>query len=178
MRIIKVDEHNVNEINDLRHGKATVLFFHPGCIHCTMMREPWESMKRKLESQHMEGKIYEVNGSCMDKVQHPIKDQVMGFPTIMSVNNGKFEKHFEKERTMENMMDFVSQSAQPKRKHNNNKSKKKRVRFQNAVNSIRTTMRRLRRKKRTPKNKTQNNGKKQGAPRRRRKNRTSKPTTK
>ena len=110
IKIIKVDERNVNEINNLKKGKATVLFYHPGCIHCVMMREPWESMKKKLNRRNVEGNIYEVDGTCMDRVNHPIKQEVMGFPTIMNVNNGRFQKMFEKERTMENMMDFVSQN--------------------------------------------------------------------
>ena len=34
----------------------------------------------------------------------------------MNVNNGRFQKMFEKERTMENMMDFVSQNIQNSKK--------------------------------------------------------------
>ena len=159
VKIIKVDENNVNEINNLRKGKATVLFFHPGCIHCTMMREPWEMMKKKLNSKNMQGNIYEVNGTCMDRVNHPIKENVMGFPTIMNVNNGKFQQNFEKERTMENMLDFVSQNIQSSKrlkpltmtnKLKNSRNTKKRVRFQDVVNSIRLAKKLNKTKNRKP----------------------------
>lgn len=170
-KIIKVDEKNVEEINNLHRDKATVLFFHPSCIHCMMMRQQWESMKNKLRNRNMNGRIYEVNGSCMDRVTHPIKDKVMGFPTIMNVNNGSFQENFEQERSMENMYNFVSQNAvhAPRKSRKSAKSKanksgtKKRVRFQNIANSINLALERRRKsnknKKSSRKSKKQGKGK-------------------
>ena len=166
-KIIKVDEKNVEEINNLHQDKATVLFFHPSCIHCMMMKQQWESMKNKLRNRNMNGRIYEVNGSCMDRVTHPIKDKVMGFPTIMNVNNGSFQENFEKERSMENMYNFVSQNAirSPKKNKKNTRSKgkksgtRKRVRFQNVENSINLE---LQRKKPSSKNNNKKTKKRRG----------------
>lgn len=164
-KIIKVDEKNVEEINNLHRDKATVLFFHPSCIHCMMMKQQWESMKNKLRNRNMNGRIYEVNGTCMDRVTHPIRDKVMGFPTIMNVNNGSFQENFEQERSTENMYNFVSQNAfrSPKKNKKNTRSKgkksgtgtrtRKRVRFQNVENSINLALQRR---------KSSNNKKKKG----------------
>ena len=109
----------------------------------------------------------------MDRVTHPIKNKVMGFPTIMNVNNGTFQENFEQERSMENMYNFVSQNAirSPKKNKKNTRSKgkksgtRKRVRFQNVENSINLALQRNKsssnKKKKSPrKSKKQGRGKK------------------
>ena len=132
-----------------------------------MMKQQWESMKNKLKNRNMNGRIYEVNGTCMDRVTHPIKNKVMGFPTIMNVNNGSFQEIFEQERSMENMYNFVSQNAirVPKKNKKNTRSKgkksgtRKRVRFQNVENSINLA---LQRKKPSSKNNNKKTKKRRG----------------
>ena len=151
IKIIKVDERNVNEINNLKKGKATVLFYHPGCIHCVMMREPWESMKKKLNRRNVEGNIYEVDGQSMSNINHPVCRAVQGFPTLLNVNKGKITS-FEKERNFKNILNFILSNIK------NKKSKK--VRFTNRlVNNITLNKERLLKKKsekkKTQKKKTQ-----------------------
>ena len=58
----------------------------------------------------------------MDSIQHPLKEKIQGFPTIMNVRNGKLLDYFEKERNIENMMNYVL-SNQNKGSSNNLKSR-------------------------------------------------------
>jgi len=105
MKIIRINQENNHLLNGINKENATVLFYHPSCIHCMMMKENWETMKNKLKNKNCN--IYEVNGEHMDSIDHPVKEQIQGFPTIMNVKNGKLLNYFEKERNIENMMNYV-----------------------------------------------------------------------
>lgn len=107
MKIIRINPENAHLFNDINRENATVLFYHPSCIHCMMMRKNWESMKHKLQKNKKNCSIYEVNGEHIDSINHPIKDKIQGFPTIMNVKNGKLLNYFEKERNIENMLNYV-----------------------------------------------------------------------
>lgn len=107
MKLVKINHENASLLNDL-NGKefATMLFFHPQCGHCLSMKPQWEMMKKMLSKRKKPCNIYEVNGEHMDKIHHPMRNIVDGFPTILNVNNGKLQP-FEKERNAKNMLQFV-----------------------------------------------------------------------
>lgn len=105
MNVLSITPNNVNLLNNLNKQRATVLIYHPSCIHCMMMRNNWEQMKQKLHKKNCN--IYEVNAEHIDRESHPITRQATGFPTIMNIKNGKVMNHFEKERNVDNMMKFV-----------------------------------------------------------------------
>tara|TARA_B100000424_G_C22863000_1_gene459839 strand:- start:452 stop:1045 length:594 start_codon:yes stop_codon:yes gene_type:complete len=106
MKVFKINGSNsalLNQLNGQHNG--TVLFFHPQCSHCTAMKPEWEGMKQKMK-RNAHCNLYEVDGQYMDRIQHPMKQTVDGFPTILNVNNGKLQP-FEKERNTQNMINFV-----------------------------------------------------------------------
>ena len=105
MKVLKITPNNINLLNNLNNQHATVLVYHPSCIHCMMMRNNWEQMKQKLNKKPCN--IYEVNAEHVDRESNPITREANGFPTIMNVKNGKVMNHFEKERNIDNMMKFV-----------------------------------------------------------------------
>ena len=118
MNVLSISPEN---ISNLDKKQATVLVYHPACIHCRMMRDAWESMKNKLKRKRCN--IYEINAENIDRESHHITREVEGFPTIMNVNNGKVVNQFEKERNVDNMIDYVL-SNMPK-SHNYASAKKK-----------------------------------------------------
>lgn len=107
MKFVKVTPENKHILEDLNHENATILFYLPNCIHCINMRQNWELMKSKLQQQHKKCNIYELNGEDLHDIEHPIKEGIQGFPTLINTKNGKILNHFEKERNIENMMNFV-----------------------------------------------------------------------
>ena len=129
MKFFQIDDTNGMLLNNLNKGNGTVLFYHPQCSHCVSMRPLWEQMKKKVERKNCN--IYEVNGEHMNRIHHPMKDAIQGFPSILNVNNGKLTE-FEKERNTKNMTDFVLSNLQEnsiRKKISNNKLKKKKVSF-------------------------------------------------
>jgi len=88
---------------DNMKGKTIILFFHPHCRHCISLKPTWEKMKE----QNKDTKIVEVNAEHMDKFNHPIKEHIRGYPQIFALNNGKIQDEFLKERTFENLNNFV-----------------------------------------------------------------------
>jgi hypothetical protein len=107
MKIVKISDFNSNTFNDINHEDATILFYHPSCIHCVMMRENWEKAKQQVQRSKKPCNIYEVNGEHLNNIDHPLKGEIQGFPTIMNAHNGKLKEYFEKERNIDNMVKFI-----------------------------------------------------------------------
>ena len=123
MNVQSVTPNNLEKLSNLNSEQATVLVYHPHCFHCQMMRESWELMKERLKNKRKPCNIYEINAEHLDRNIHPITRDVEGFPTIMNVNKGKVINQFEKERNVDNMIDYVLSNT-PK-SHNHASSKKK-----------------------------------------------------
>lgn len=163
MLFTKITPQNTGALSNLNNQKATILVYHPQCIHCVMMRPSWEEMKNRLRKSNKSCNIYEINAEDLDHVHHPIKDSVRGFPTIMNVSNGKFSSYFEKERSPENLAKYVlSHSGAP------NARKTKRVKFMlrkplhNTFSIMKKKMDKVRKSSKVTKKNTTNKKKSQG----------------
>ena len=132
MKIIRIDDKNGNLLNNLnKKHNGTLLFYHPQCHHCQVMKPQWELAKQELMRKKKDCNLYEVNGEHMHSINHPLKNVVSGFPTILNVNNGKIH-HFNKERNMTNMIHFILSNLKDKSKNTLNSKKyvkKKKVSF-------------------------------------------------
>ena len=133
VKVTKIEPQNIKEFdNKIPTLNGIVLFHHPGCIHCIMLKPKWEMMKKKIKS---EGEIMEVNAQALEKSNHPIKSQIDGFPTIVRITNGEIKDKFAEERNIENMLRFVTKHLNDSNnkldynyklnKHNNIKKVKK-----------------------------------------------------
>ena len=128
MKLYKIDDKNHELLNNIDHQRATVLFFHPSCIHCMMMRNAWNEMLSKLSQSRKPCNVYEVNGEHMHNMNHDVVQYAQGFPTIVNLNNGKMLNSFNKERTVDNMLSYVMSNSA------NNKTKKN-VRFMDDIDN-------------------------------------------
>lgn len=106
IKINLVDKDHPALLNLLnqKNSHGTVLFYSDQCPHCLTMKPQWESMKKKLKRKPVN--IYEVNSDDLRYIDHPLKNVIDGFPTILNVNNRNIIP-FENERTSENMIKFV-----------------------------------------------------------------------
>ena len=103
--VTKYDKHNINEFDKkIKHMNGVVLFHHPQCMHCIMLKPKWEIMKKQL---NVDGDIMEVSAETLEESNSPIKDKVRGFPMIVRVENGKITDHFKEERNIDNMLTFI-----------------------------------------------------------------------
>lgn len=182
MRVININEFNKHLLNELNaHSNGTILFYHPQCGHCQALKPEWERMKSILKESKKNCNIYEVNGEQTHHIQHPIRNMVDGFPTILNVNKGKITT-FEKQRDAQDMAHFVmsnlpspdqdvsnSKKYMKKRsvtfalnEHNNLVKSRKVLKAKNVQNSIKLALhKRKTNKKQNKKRKTQKNKKTQ-----------------
>jgi thiol-disulfide isomerase/thioredoxin len=106
IKVIKIEPNHTKEFDEkIKTMSGVVLFHHPGCIHCIMLRPKWEMMKKKLKGA---GDIMEVNAGALENSKSPMKEHVAGFPMLIGVKNGDMKEKFGDERSIENMLKFVT----------------------------------------------------------------------
>jgi len=147
VKVTKIEPHNIKEFdNKIPTLNGIVLFHHPGCIHCIMLKPKWEMMKKKLNS---EGEIMEVNAQALEKSNHPIKSEIDGFPTIVHISDGKIKNKFTEERNIENMLRFVTKHFH----HTNNKlDYNYKLNKHNNIKKVKLTKKNKNKKRKTKKN--------------------------
>ena len=72
--------------------------------------------------------IVEVNGQFLSQLEHPIVNDVRGFPQIIHVNNGKMQNEFIKERNLNNLNEYLRENSDkslPKKKQSKKNKPKK-----------------------------------------------------
>ena len=106
VKVIKIEPSNAKEFDEkIKTMSGIVLFHHPSCIHCIMLKPKWEMMKKKLKCA---GDIMEVNADALEQSKSPFKENVQGFPMIIGVKDGNMKEQFGDERSIENMLRFVT----------------------------------------------------------------------
>jgi len=112
VKVTKIEENDSLKLDKhLPTMNGVILFHHPGCIHCIMLKPKWELMKKKINSG---GEIMEVNAKALEKSKNPIRDKIDGFPMIVRVQNGEITDKFSEERNIENMLQFVTKHLNDK----------------------------------------------------------------
>ena len=103
----KIEPSNSGDFeNHIKGMNGTILYHHPQCIHCVMLRPKWDKMINKLKQKNVNCKILEINAEALNKIQGPL-GKVDGFPRIINVNNGIEKDVFDDSREVENMLQFV-----------------------------------------------------------------------
>jgi len=103
----KIEPNNASEFENIVKGmNGTILFHHPGCIHCVMLRPKWNQMIKQLKNKNIQCQVLEVNAEALPMIQHPL-GKVDGFPRIINVKNGVEHDVFGDERSVANMLNFI-----------------------------------------------------------------------
>ena len=105
LNVTKIENGSKDFDNKIAKMNGIVLFHHPSCIHCIMLRPKWEMMKKQINGNV---DIMEVNAEVLQSSNSPLKNQVTGFPMIVHLNNGQINDTFKEERNIENMLKFVT----------------------------------------------------------------------
>ena len=147
----KIEKNNANEFeNRIKGMNGTILFHHPGCIHCVMLRPKWNQMIKQLKNKKVHYQVLEVNADALPLIHHPLV-KVEGFPYIVNVQNGQRSDVFSEERNVANMLKFVINNLKGKElNYDYNLNKKNHlVKVTNSNN-----LKRLRKKNKTRKART------------------------
>lgn len=103
----KIEPNNASQFEEkINNMSGPVLFHHPECIHCVMMRPMWIKVIKKLNNKNVNCQILEVNAQALPMIDHPL-GKVDGFPRLINVENGVEKDVFSNERNVENMLEFV-----------------------------------------------------------------------
>ena len=135
MKIIDIGENDSDLFNrEIENGPAFVKFYMPGCIHCENLKPTWIDLVDDMKSNSSDLSIIDVHSNALNGINSNIRNNVIGFPTIMMIyNGGKSFKIYEGDRSLEDMKkfinDFLSENVSMsggKRRIRNNKIKSKR----------------------------------------------------
>ena len=111
-------------IKETKGLTGVVLVFHPQCGHCVQMRPEWEKMKRNVP-RHV--RIVEIDASKMAESPELSRSEVgkhtEGYPTILSLKDGRVTGNFRDQRVAPKMARFVIQTN--KKRTLKNKPKRK-----------------------------------------------------
>jgi thiol-disulfide isomerase/thioredoxin len=111
----KIEKHNASDFeNKVKGMNGTILFHHPGCVHCIMLRPKWNQMIQQLKNKNVQCRVLEVNAEALSLIHHPLA-QVDGFPRIINVENGVERDVFGDERNVANMLNFVINNLKGKK---------------------------------------------------------------
>ena len=155
MNVIQLNKHNASRFNNETRGNCIILFFHPLCHHCQNMKPHWEKVKNNNSNKSI--KIVEVDNDALSQLNHPLKDVVHGYPSIVSSNNGT-TTIMNEEMTESNINSFINKNSANNssismksvslNSNNGNKSKSNKTKSKNSKSNKRTA------KKRTAKKRT------------------------
>ena len=114
--IHKIEKENASDFEDKIKGmNGTILFHHPGCVHCIMLRPKWNQMIQKLKHKNVRCVVLEVNAEALSLIHHPLAQVVHGFPSIVNIENGAKGNVFSEERNVANMLNFVINNLKGKK---------------------------------------------------------------
>nr|CAI5826400.1 unnamed protein product [Callosobruchus analis] len=96
--------------NYVATGKHFVKFYAPWCGYCQKLAPTWEELARTFE---MNNDVTIAKVDCTQEKGICDKFEVIGYPTLLWIENGKKIEKYKGERQHENLKAFVEQMMQP-----------------------------------------------------------------
>ena len=116
-----------NELVGGKHKKGVhsmVLYYSEGCYFCEDMKDEWEAFEKEAITKNYNVILARVNKDYLDNVT--VHKDVMGYPTIVHLVDGKKQIDYQDKRLKENFMRFLKDiNRHSKKKVSNNKHKSK-----------------------------------------------------
>ena len=129
MKIIKVTDNNINEVNNLitkKNQKVVAKFTADWCGHCKDLNSRvMPGVEEIIKTQSGPGILLNVSDLMMPKLQG-IDTRINGFPSIRSFVGGKKKKDYNGKREVKDLAKFIKKSLGKCRKTKKKTTKKKR----------------------------------------------------
>ena len=94
----------------MKKKPVMMLYYANFCVHCNMMKPNWEEAKVVLAAEN-NLQVAEVEYSNLDLLPQNLKG-VVGFPTIVLLQNGKVEQEYSGDRSAATIVEFGRKCAQ------------------------------------------------------------------
>lgn len=109
MKIINIsDKHSLSEFLQNLRKPSLVRFHSNSCGYCHSMIPEWKKLLHLLKQKHKNENlnVVDIESEHHGKLPSDITSEVIGYPTILALNDGKVSKTFQEERTSDKMYDF------------------------------------------------------------------------
>ena len=92
-------------ISILKNNICLVGIFSNDCIHCKMLKPEWNKLKtKKTYNKYL---VLELNSNVLSNLNiELLSNNFNGYPSILLINNGKFVKEYNNERTFNSIHKF------------------------------------------------------------------------
>lgn len=144
--------NQVDDYNNLIRGRhAMVVFYMDGCGYCELLKPEWnifeEELKRKKDhkNKYDDYVIARVNANHINSIDG--HNNVIGYPTIMHLIDGKLNEEYSDERNKESLIKFFNKMIKQKQRGGKQKNKP----YSRIVNKNKSKSRKTQKGKKTSK---------------------------
>ena len=109
MKIINIsDKHSLSHFLQNLRIPSLVRLHSNSCGYCHSMIPEWKKLLHLLKQKHNKDNlnVVDIESEHHEKLPSDITSEVIGYPTILALNDGKVSKTFQEERTSDKMYDF------------------------------------------------------------------------
>lgn len=110
---MKVYEINPENFGKYKHMLPGILkqpnmcgVFSQSCGHCQSMKPAWSKLKSKIAGTPGEGSLIELDSNVIPQIDHPLRQKISGYPTILIIIQGIPKMEYSGNRTFEDMYDY------------------------------------------------------------------------
>ncbi len=109
MNHIIFNDDNIKQFSKLlKDKKVIILYKMNNCAHCNELKPKWDIVIKKLSNENIN--IYEIEYSFVSKLPSKYRE-ILGYPTILSYDNGKSINEFKGKRTIKNIETFIKENT-------------------------------------------------------------------
>jgi len=138
--------------NESKKGYWVILYYAEWCPHCQTLKPEWNKFTDKYSSSK-EINVAEVESEFLGSVGDEHKNNVEGYPTIVSCNKGVKTGNFMGDRTSQAIDDFANSNLKESSNNSNNINKLLGKNLLNLVKKTKQTKRTKSKKSKTSKSK-------------------------
>lgn len=110
---MKVYEINPENFGKYKHMLPGILkqpnmcgVFSQLCGHCQSMKPAWSKLKSKIAGTPGEGSLIELDSNVIPQIDHPLRQKISGYPTILIIRQGIPKMEYSGNRTFEDMYQY------------------------------------------------------------------------
>ena len=110
---MKVYEINPENFGKYKHMVPGILkqpnmcgVFSQSCGHCQSMKPAWSKLKSKIAGTPGEGSLIELDSNVIPQIDHPLRQKISGYPTILIIRQGIPKMEYSGNRTFEDMYEY------------------------------------------------------------------------